>query len=164
MAESYGELGSTGRAIETYTTLVSRYPSTSQGRQGQLLLAITYLNDGNRAQAMEHYKKVVTRYPSSDEARVAADDLKQLYADEGRVGDYVAFINGVPDAPKPETAELAELTLQSAQRAMEQNRDADALAHAAEVVNKYPDSPQAVEALAIKADVEFRQGLSLIHI
>lgn len=158
MAESYGELGSTGRAIETYTTLVSRYPSTSQGRQGQLLLAITYLNDGNRAQAMEHYKKVVTRYPSSDEARVAADDLKQLYADEGRVGDYVAFINGVPDAPKPETAELAELTLQSAQRAIEQNRDADALAHAAEVVNKYPDSPQAVEALAIKADVEFRQG------
>ena len=41
---------------------------------------------------------------------------------------------------------------------MEQGREADALAHASEVVVKYPDSPQAVDALAIKAEVEFRQG------
>ena len=101
MAESYGELGRTDRAIETYTSLVSRYPNTAQGRQGQLLLAITYLNAGDRSQAMAHYRRVVERYPSSDEARVAADDLKQLYADEGRVADYVDFINTVPDAPKP---------------------------------------------------------------
>lgn len=158
MAESYGEIGSTDRAIETYTTLATRYPSTSQGRQGQLLLAMTYLNTGDRQQAIRYYKEVITRYPSSDEARVATDDLKQIYADDGRVSDYVAFINAVPDAPKPETAELAELTLQSAQRALEQGKEADALAHASEVVTKYPDSPQAVEALALKADVEYRQG------
>ncbi|MDE6528964.1 MAG: tetratricopeptide repeat protein [Muribaculaceae bacterium] len=158
MAESYGELGSADRAIETYTALVGRYPSTSQGRQGQLLLAITYLNEGNRSRAMEHYKRVITSYPSSEEARVAADDLKQLYADDGKVGEYVAFINNVPDAPRPETAELARLTLLSAEKAMEQGREADALASAAEVVEKYPDSPQAVDALAIKAEVEFRQG------
>ena len=158
MAESYGESGLTDRAIETYTALVSRYPSTSQGRQGQLLLAITYLNKGNRRQAIEHYKRVVANYPTSDEARVAADDLKQLYADDGRVSDYVEFISNVPDAPRPETAELARLTLLSAEKAMEQGRESDALAHASEVVEKYPDSPQAVDALAIKAEVEFRQG------
>lgn len=158
IAESYGESGAADRAIETYTALVGRYPSTAQGRQGQLLLAITYLNEGNRRQAMEHYKRVITSYPTSDEARVAADDLKQLYADEGRVGEYVEFINNVPDAPRPETAELARLTLLSAEKAMEQGREADALAHASEVVVKYPDSPQAVDALAIKAEVEFRQG------
>jgi len=160
MAESYVELDRTDRAIETYTTLVGRYPNTAQGRQGQLLLAITYLNAGNRTQAMSHYKRVIERYPSSDEARVAADDLKQLYADEGRVGDYAEFINAVPDAPKPETSELARLTLLSAEKAVEAGRYADALAHAVEVIEKYPDSPQAVAALAIKADVEFRSGKS----
>lgn len=158
MAESYGELGRTDRAIETYTSLVSRYPNTAQGRQGQLLLAITYLNAGNRRQAMEHYRRVISRYPSSDEARVATDDLKQLYADEGRVGDYVAFINTVPDAPKPETAELARLTLTGAEKAIEEGRDSEAIAQASEVIAKYPDSPQAVDALAIKADAEYRAG------
>ena len=160
MGESYGEMGNNARAIETYTMLVNRYPSTAQGRQGELLLAITYLNENDRAGAIEHYKNVIKRYPSSDEARVAADDLKQLYADQSRVSDYVDFINSVPDAPKPETAELARLTLLSAEKASEDGRLADAVASAAELIEKYPDSPQAVQALAIKADSEMRQGKS----
>jgi tetratricopeptide (TPR) repeat protein len=158
MAESYGEIGSTDRAIETYTTLVNRYPSTAQGRQGQLLLAITYLNNGNRQQAITHYKRVITNYPSSDEARVAADDLKQLYADDGRLSEYITFINNVPEAPKLESGEVAQLTLTSAEKAIEKGDDTAALAHATDIVENYPDSPQAVEALAIKADVEYRQG------
>ena len=158
MGESYGELGDNARAIETYTALTSRYQSTAQGRQGELLLAITYLNQGNRNQAIEHYKRVILNYPTSEEARVASDDLKQLYAEQGRVNDYVAFINSVENAPKPETAELARMTLLSAEKALESNRLGEAHTAATEVIEKYPDSPQAIEALMIKADVESRQG------
>lgn len=159
MGESYGEMNDEGRAIETYTMLASRYPSSAQGRKARLLLGITYLNAGNPTMAIEHYKKVITDYPSSEEARVAADDLKQVYADRGEVDRYVEFIDRVPEAPRPETAELAELTLQSAEKAMEGERYADALKHASEVVGKYPDSPSAVEALAIKADAEMKLGM-----
>ena len=158
--ESYGELGRQDRAIETYTLLSSRYPNTAQGRKGQLLLAITYLNSGNRATAVNQYKKVISRYPSSEEARLAADDLKQIYADDGNVGAYVDFIESVPDAPRPETAELASLTLSAAEKAVESGRSSEAMKLAAEVVEKYPDSPQAVRALAIKADVEYSRGLA----
>ena len=158
MGESYGETGDNARAIETYTALASRYPATAQGRQGELMLAITYLNEQNRPQAIAHYKKVITAYPSSEEARVAADDLKQLYAEQGKVSEYVAFINSVPDAPKPESSELAALNLVSAEKALENNRLTDALAAATEVVEKYPDSPQAVDALIVKAEAEARMG------
>lgn len=158
MGESYGETGDNARAIETYTALAGRYPATAQGRQGELMLAITYLNEQNRPQAIAHYKKVITSYPSSEEARVAADDLKQLYAEQGAVSEYVAFINSVPDAPKPESAEFAALNLVSAEKALENNRLTDALAAATEVVEKYPDSPQAVDALIVKADAEARMG------
>ena len=41
---------------------------------------------------------------------------------------------------------------------MEEGRDADAIAQAAEIIEKYPDSPQAVDALAIKANAEYRTG------
>lgn len=158
MGESYTQLSNSGRAIETYTTLVNRYPNTAQGRQGHLLLAITYLHSGNRERAIEHYKRVIANYPSSEEARVASDDLKQLYADDGRIHEYMEFINDVPDAPKPETAELAELTLQSARSALEHGRQTDALRHAKEVTERYPDSPQATEALEIVAQAEFNAG------
>lgn len=158
IGESYGELGQEGRAVETYTALVSRYPSTDQGRQGQLMLAITYLNSGNRSRAIDHYRKVVEMYPSSEQARVAAEDLKQLYADEGRIDEYVSLMERVPDAPRIETAELAELTLQSAEKAKESGREADALRLATEVVERFPDSPQAVDALPIKAEAELAKG------
>lgn len=152
--ESYGELADNTAAINTYAELSSRFPNTAQGRQGELLLAITHLNEGNRNEAISHYKKVITNYPTSAEARVAADDLKQLYAETGNVGQYVAFINSVPDAPKPEIAELSRLTLLSAENAFEANKLPEALAAATEVVEKYPDSPQAPEAWAIKAQAE----------
>lgn len=158
--ESYGELGLQDRVIETYTILSSRYPNTAQGRKGQLLLAITYLNAGNRTTAVNQYKKVISRYPTSEEARMAADDLKQIYADDGNVDAYVSFIESVPDAPRPETAELAALSLAAAEKAMESGRQSEALRLATEVVEKYPDSPQAVEALAIKAEVEYSRGLA----
>ena len=158
MAESYGELGRTDQAIDTYTILADKYSTTAQGRQGMLLLAITELNSGNRDDAMERYRQVIRSYPSSDEARVAADDLKQLYADDGNVRGYLNFINSVDNAPKPETAEIAAMTLRSAEQALARNRDGEALSAATEIVTIYPDSPQAVEALAMKADIERRQG------
>ena len=160
MGESFGELGRTDRQIETYTALAGRYGSSQQGRKARLLLAITYLGNGNRDMAVSHYKRVITDYPSSEEARVAADDLKQIYADSGKVGEYVAFINSVPDAPRPETAELSQMTLQGAERSVEREDYAEALKLATEVVEKYPDSEDAVEALAIKADAEMRLGKS----
>lgn len=158
MGESYGELGRDDRAIETYTALAARYPNTAQGRQGTLLLAMTYLNNGNRAQAIAQYKKVVQNYPTSDEARAASDDLKHLMADEGRLGEYAKFMDNVPNAPKVETAELAALSLESTEKALESGMTETAYDRAVEVIETFPDSPQAVRALAIKGEIEAAQG------
>ncbi len=160
IADSYGELSRPQDAIDTYTKLINLYPTTAQGRKGELLLAITYLHNNNRTAALNHYKHVITAFPTSEEARVASDDLKQIYADEGRVGDYMTFINSIPDAPRPEMAEMARLTLLSAEKALEANRLNDAWQNANDVVSRYPDSESAIEALALRAEVERRQGRS----
>lgn len=156
--ESYAELGETGKAVDAYRRLSERYPGTAQGRQGLLLLAISYLNGGERGAAAEAYRRVISSYPTSEEARAAADDLKMIYADNGDIQGYVAFLRTVPDAPKMERGEAARLTLLSAEKAIEEGRDADALARATELVEQYPDSPEAVRALLIKAEAELRKG------
>ncbi len=158
IGESHAELGDTRNAIEAYRLLSERYPSTAQGRQGMLLLAISHLNEGNRQQAVEAYKRVISSYPTSEEARAASDDLKLIYADEGRIGEYAAFLRSVPDAPKMEQGEIARLTLQSAEKAIEEGRRADALARATELAEQFPDSPEAVRALLIKAEAELQGG------
>lgn len=116
-AEAYTAQGSTAKAIATYNQLVRDYPQSSYGRNGQLQLAITYLNKGDRAQAIEAYRKVIYTYPTSDEARVAADDLKQIYAADGRLADYTQFMRSVPNAPAVDPGEIESLAYDTAEQA-----------------------------------------------
>lgn len=156
--ESYTELGNADKAIATYARLAERYPSTAQGRQGALLLAISRLNQGDTDQAIAAYKHVISSYPTSEEARAAAEDLKHIYADRGAIGQYTSFLASVPDAPKLEQGELAALQLEAVEKAYEGGRDNDAVRQAEELLTAFPDSPQAVGALAVLAEVKERQG------
>lgn len=156
--ESYTELGDNPSAISAYTTLSNRYPSTAQGRQGALLLAIARLNSGETGPAIEAYKHVIATYPTSEEARAAADDLKHIYADRGEINEYTRFLASVPDAPKLGQGEIAALQLEGVEKAHEAGRDNDAVRLAEELIGSYPDSPQAVDALAILAGTREKQG------
>lgn len=156
--ESYSELNRNDKAIETYTLLSRRYPSTPQGRQGALLLAIARLNAGDTDNAVEVYKHVISSYPTSEEARAAAEDLKHIYADRGDISAYTRFLASVPDAPKLEQGELVALQLEAVEKAYESGRDNDAVRQARELSATFPDAPQAAEALAILAEIQERKG------
>lgn len=156
--ESYSESGDNASAIATYTSLAERFPSTPQGRQGALLLAIAQLNSGSRDEAIASYKRVITDYPTSEEAQAAAEDLKHIYADMGDIPAYTRFLASVPDAPKLKHGEMVALLLEGVEKAAEAGRYNDALRQGEELVEAYPDAPQAVEALAIIAPVYEKQG------
>ena len=156
--ESYTELGDNAKAITTYAALSQRYPSTAQGRQGALLLAIARLNTGDTDSAIEAYRHVISTYPTSEEARAAAEDLKHIYADRGEITEYTRFLASVPDAPKLEQGEIAILQLEGVEKAYEGGRYNDAVRLAEELLTSFPDSPQAVDALAILAELKEKQG------
>lgn len=156
--ESYTELEHNDRAIATYTSLSSRFPSTPQGRQGALLLAIAQLNSGEADEAVKSYKHVIRTYPTSEEARAAAEDLKHIYADRGQVSDYAAFLATVPDAPKMDQSELVALQLEGVEKASESGRNADAVRLADELIAAFPESKEAVSALSILADIHEKEG------
>lgn len=191
-AESHVAMGNPGEATKVYSQLVNRFPATAQGRNGYLQLAITLLSMGNKDKAVDTYKKVIKSYPTSEEARIASDDLKSLYADDGRLNDYAKFIATVPNAPKLEVSEMDKLTFQSAEKeyltngstrklvryldefphgvyepqtlnylaiqANEAGNNDDALRYATMLVERYPDSESAEDALAIKGNVELKRG------
>lgn len=159
-AESHSVLGNKSEALKSYTRLAELYPQSEQGRRGLLLSALTFLNMGDTQSAKTQYKKVISRYPTSEEARAAADDLKHISADEGSLADYSSFLASVPQAPKMDNAEAASLMLESARKALAEGRSSDALARATEIVNDYPDSPEAVGALEIKAGAEEAAGMA----
>ena len=70
-AQTFLAMGQTADAIDTYTTLAATYPSTTQGRNALLQLAVTRLNQNDRAGAITAYKDLIRRYPTSEEATTA---------------------------------------------------------------------------------------------
>lgn len=128
--DAYNELGNTSDVIATYRELTSRYGSTAQGRQGELLLAITYLNNDRTNDAAETYRRIIRNYPTSDEARIAADDLKRIYADRGTLPEFISFMNSVPNSPEINPSEIDKLTYESAEKVYLTRNDISA-------VNKY---------------------------
>ncbi|MCM1482977.1 MAG: tetratricopeptide repeat protein [Muribaculaceae bacterium] len=150
-AEAYAALGDTEKAVDTYRELVRKYESSPYGRQGYLQLAITYLNGGDREGAIDTYKKVITTYPTSDEARIAVDDLKRIYADDGRLSEFSSFLASIPKAPQLDASELDEAAFQSAENQYVNSGSETALN---EYLRQYPNGayePQAKFYLAESA-------------
>lgn len=139
-------LGRNAAAVNTYRTLISDYPQTSQGRRGYLQMAMTLLDMGEVDQAAEAYRSVIALYPTSDEASQASSLLKTLYADNGRAEEFFAFMSGVDNAPKIDPGEAEELAFTSARNAYQNRNDKSQLE--AFVVN-YPESTRAASALSL---------------
>lgn len=156
-AESQSALGQTDKAIATYRQLVKQYPNTAPGRNGYLQLAITYINSGDRTRGINAYKEVITTFPTSEEARIAADDMKQLYAADGKIADFVAFINTVPNAPRYEASELEKLAFQAAEN---DYINSGATAKLAAYIHDYPEGTDRAQALYYLADASWNEGKS----
>ncbi len=148
-AESQSATGNTDAAIKTYGELVRLYPGTAPGRNGYLQLAITYINRGERAKGIETYKKVIYTFPSSEEARVAADDLKQIYAADGKLKEFVAFVNSVPNAPRFEADDIERAAFTAAENAY---INSGAIAGLTSYVREYPEGASRARALYLLAE------------
>lgn len=154
-AESQLALGRRADAVSTYRRLVADHSATAPGRNGYLQLALTYLGDGKRTEAIDTYKKVIKAYPSSEEARLAADDLKRLYAADGSLDSYTAFIETVPEAPRLEAGEAETLSWEAAEAAFSSTGDAELLESYAD---RFPDGKNVAKARYYLAESAWNAG------
>lgn len=147
--------GDVSAALSTYDTLIARYPATPQARRGILLAAQARLNTGDVSRATEMYRGLITRYPTSAEARTAADALKDLYAADGRLDEYVAFINSVPDAPTIAPDEIDRLTFEAARSHWYADGD---VSRVSKYLQDIPGGHYRADALLIEAQDAMKRG------
>ena len=114
-AEAYTSLGQPVKAMDTYKDMIDIYPSTAHGRKARLQLALAQIEAGRHEEAETTYQELIRLYPTSDEARTAINDLKGIYADEGRLPEFVSFMSSVPDAPQVEISALEDLAFSKAE-------------------------------------------------
>lgn len=116
MTEAMLRTGDKESAIATWRRLINEYPATAQGRNAYLQLAATQADGNDEPAAIATYKDLIKRFPTSDEGRQGAEMLKRMMANRGELDQYMAFINGVENAPRLEAADADRLAFEVAEQ------------------------------------------------
>ena len=145
--------GQTSRAASIASEMQSSEPSAPQTRKAALAVAASWQDCGEDAKAISAYKKLVKRWPTSAEAGDAIKGLKTLYTEAGDLQSYISFLDSVPEAPRPDAAEMESLAFESAMKSAERNPgNIKALE---EYISKYPygvNLDRALLAVAMNCD------------
>lgn len=96
--DAYYEIGRTyvlqeknTEAINAYRRLQKQHPQSNLTRKASLEIGMLYSIMGQNDNAIQSYKYVVEQYPTSEETRVALESLKNLYIEENKVDEYLAY-------------------------------------------------------------------------
>ncbi len=154
-AQAFVALDQTADAVETYSALAKAYPNSSQGRNASLQLAVTQLNAGHRNEAIASYKDVVRNFPTSEEAQTAIDDLRQIYAADGKLADFAEFVSSVPNAPQLDPSTLDEAAFQAAET---DYVDSQRIGKMSDYIADYPQGAYRPQALYYMAEYASNEG------
>lgn len=152
--QAYQDLGKNAKAVDAFKKLISSYPTTAESRQGQLQLALLLNSMGKTDESREQYEALVKAYPTSDEAKVAVDDLKRIYAAEGRLDDLSAFLRSVGNYNIDDN-EMAQLAFDAAENEYLDRGKTDKLKS---FVAKYPSLRPAALANYYLAEASVAEG------
>lgn len=154
-SQALESLGKYGQAVDNFKALIADYPQSAEARQGQLQLALLLNAMGKTAESREQYESLVRKYPSSEEAKVAIDDLKRIYAAEGRLNDFSQFLASAGIANRLDENEMASLTFEAAENSYLETGDA---ARVKTFLEQYPDDSNAGQAAYYVAEAASAQG------
>lgn len=152
---TYSGSGNDAKAAEALKEVVSQWPDAPEARKALLQMA---LNDAaaGRGQAEKLYREVITRWPASEEASLANEDLRQIYARTGQLGEYQKFLNSIKGAPTLSDSEMERLAYDAAANAL--SADPNDMQQLDAYVNNYPNGKYLSQALLDLANAAYDTG------
>lgn len=154
-ALAYEAQGKNSQAQKAFESLINNYPQTAEARRGQLQLALLLANMGKTDESRSQYEALVKAYPTSEEAKVAIDDLKRIYASEGRLSQLSTFLRSAGSSYEINENEMAQLTFEAAESEYLNNGKTDKLKS---YIKQYPKGNSAGQASYYIAEAANQKG------
>jgi TolA-binding protein len=136
---SYVLMENNRQAITAFRELLDKYPNSPVARKAAAETGLLYYQDENYDQAIAAYRHVVETYPGSEEARQALRDLKSIYIDTNRVGEFAALAASLPGNIRFDVNEQDSLTYVAAEKIYMRGRIEEAKNSFASYLQTFPD-------------------------
>lgn len=157
LGETYLNLEQDAPALQYYQDVVNAHPNSPHVRQSMLQSALIHKRQGRPDQALEEFKAIVAKYPTMDGARDALAGIESIYVEQGKVGEYEAYVNTLSFVD-PATLDLDEKYYRSAEQLYIADKCAQAVGAFGDYLAKYPNGAFALNAYFYKGDCEYRAG------
>ncbi|HET7899035.1 MAG TPA: tetratricopeptide repeat protein, partial [Flavisolibacter sp.] len=138
-------------AIQPLNNIINASANSSLKPQAYLKLGIAYFNSNENERAVAQYKKLLNTYPNSPEAEVALDNLRTIFVEQGRPGE---FADAAREAGRPISATAEDsLTFAAAQIQYENNNMNAALDAMSNYLQRFPNGSKAVNAYFYRGEI-----------
>jgi TolA-binding protein len=119
--------------------------------QAYLKLGIAYYNIDNNPEALKQFKTLVTQYPNSPEAEDALDNVRVIYVEDGKPGEYADFMR---QAGKPISVSTEDSLVYSAAFKLYQEGNLNnALTSFNNYLQRFPDGSFSIDANFYKGEI-----------
>lgn len=157
LAETYINQEKDSEALSHYNMLIEQHPNSPHVRPAMLQIALIHRRQGNTTKALEQFKAIVAKYPTLDGAREALAGIESIYIQEGRVGEYEAYVRTLSFVD-PASLDLDEKYFRSAEELYFNERCAQAIGVLGDYLAKYPNGAYALNARFYRGDCLYRAG------
>jgi len=119
--------------------------------QAYLKLGTSYYNIDNNTEALKQFKTLVEKYPNSPEAEDALDNVKTIYVEDGKPGEYANFMR---QAGRPLSVSTEDsLTYAAAEKQYDDQNLNAALNSFNAYLQQFPDGAYALDAQFNRAEI-----------
>ena len=134
-----------------YLNNVLKGNNASLKPQAYLKTGIAYYNLDNNAEALKQFKTLVAQYPNSPEAEDALDNVKVIYVEDNKPGDYADFMR---QAGKPISVSTEDsLTWGAAFKLYQEGSVNNALTSFNNYLQRFPDGSFSIDANFYKGEI-----------
>jgi len=119
--------------------------------QAYLKLGTSYYNIDNNTEALKQFKFLVEKYPNAPETEDALDNVKTIYIEDGKPGEYANFMR---QAGRPLSMNTEDsLTYAAAEKQYDDQNINAALTAFNDYLQKFPDGAYALDANFNRAEI-----------
>ena len=138
-------------AIPYLSNVIKAEGNSSLKPQAYLKMGTAYYNLNNNTEALKQFKTLIDQYPNSQEAEDALDNVKLVYVEMGKPGEYADFMR---QAGRPLSMDTEDsLTYAAAEKQYDDQKLNDALASFNNYLQRFPDGAYALDANFNRAEI-----------
>ncbi|MBI3138708.1 MAG: tetratricopeptide repeat protein [Sphingobacteriales bacterium] len=140
-------------AIPFLGNVIKNSNNASLVPQAYLKLGTSYYNIDNNTEALKQFRTLVEKYPNSPEAEDALDNVKTIYVEDGKPGEYANFMR---QAGRPLSVNTEDsLTYAAAEKQYDDQKINAALEAFNAYLQQFPDGAYALDANFNRAEIYY---------